>query len=50
MDKLILLVFALLTGAAAYLTYTDAGADKPTVEQRSLRQGSIGSGARYHGK
>lgn len=50
MSKIVLITFTLLTGLAGYLTYTDAGADKPSLEQQSLRQGSIGSRSRYHGK
>ena len=50
MSKAVLIAFSLLTALAGYLTYTDAGADKPSVEQQSVRQGSVGSGARYHGK
>lgn len=50
MSKIVLIAFTLLTGLAGYLTYTDAGADRPTVEKQSVRQGSIGSRARYHGK
>lgn len=50
MSKAVLLTFSLLTALAGYLTYTDAGAEKPSVQQHSVRQGSLGSGARYHGK
>lgn len=50
MGKIVFITFSLLTAGAGYLTYTDVGADKPNPEQQSVRQGSVGSGTRYHGK
>ena len=49
MQVLVLVLFSALTLGAGLLTYYDAGADRPQVERKSLRQGSAGQ-PRYHGK
>jgi hypothetical protein len=49
MTKAVFLLFGLLTAGATYLTYTDVGAD-PIGLERSIRAGSPGAAARYHGK
>ena len=48
MTKFFVVIFGLLTAGAVYLTTMDLGVYKPSIDKRSVRDGSVGH-ARHHG-
>ncbi|MCB1741427.1 MAG: hypothetical protein KDK91_13715 [Gammaproteobacteria bacterium] len=49
MTKVFAVLFALLTGGAAYLTMADVAVIDPTISQPSVRQGSVSGSGYYRG-